>query len=96
MPLNVAYAVAAMYLLASLACFAMYALDKSAARRGRRRTPESRLLLAGLAFGWPGGLLAQRWLRHKSSKPSFLAKFWCTVLLNIVSIASCWYFLRAA
>jgi uncharacterized membrane protein YsdA (DUF1294 family) len=76
--------VAALYLAASALCFAAYARDKSAARaRGRRRTPERTLLLLGLAGGWPGAVLAQQWLRHKSAKASFRAKFWITVLLNV-------------
>jgi uncharacterized membrane protein YsdA (DUF1294 family) len=74
--------IAALYATSSLACFALYAWDKAAARAGRRRTPESTLLLLGLACGWPGGLLAQRWLRHKTSKFAFQWRFWCTVLLN--------------
>jgi uncharacterized membrane protein YsdA (DUF1294 family) len=70
------------YLLASAACFAAYALDKSAARSHARRTPERTLLLLGLAGGWPGAVLAQQWLRHKSAKASFRAKFWATVFVN--------------
>ncbi|MES2152480.1 MAG: DUF1294 domain-containing protein [Pseudomonadota bacterium] len=72
------------YCVASLACFILYALDKSAARAGRWRTPESSLLLLGLACGWPGAALAQQWLRHKTSKSAFLVKFWGTVMLNVV------------
>src|SRR5689334_8283670 len=71
------------YLAASTACFAMYAVDKTAARAGRRRTPENTLLLMGLACGWPGGALAQQWLRHKSSKRSFALRFWLSVLMNV-------------
>ncbi len=74
---------AALYAVASAACFIAYALDKAAARQGRRRTPERTLLLLGLAGGWPGGLAAQRLLRHKSSKTSFLVKFWLTVIVNL-------------
>ncbi len=70
------------YLLVSALCFVAYALDKSAAQSRSRRTPERTLLLLGLAGGWPGALLAQQWLRHKSSKASFQAKFWLTVFLN--------------
>jgi uncharacterized membrane protein YsdA (DUF1294 family) len=70
------------YVLASVVCFAVYALDKAAARSRARRTPERTLLLLGLAGGWPGAVLAQQWLRHKSVKPSFRAKFWVTVLAN--------------
>lgn len=75
--------VGAAYFLASAACFGVYAMDKAAARAGRWRTSENTLLLMGLACGWPGAALAQQWMRHKSSKPSFSARFWATVLLNI-------------
>jgi uncharacterized membrane protein YsdA (DUF1294 family) len=44
------------------------------------------LLLLGLFCGWPGGLLAQRLLRHKSSKTSFQVKFGLTVLLNVALV----------
>ena len=77
---------AALYAIASAACVIAYALDKSAARQGRRRTPERTLLLLGLAGGWPGGLAAQRLLRHKSSKRPFLVKFWLTVGLNLAAL----------
>jgi uncharacterized membrane protein YsdA (DUF1294 family) len=72
-------AVAVAYLLASLACFTAYALDKSAARAGARRTPERTLLLLGLAGGWPGAVLAQQWLRHKTRKQPFQNLFWLSV-----------------
>lgn len=75
--------VAAAYLGASLLCFVVYAMDKSAARAGRWRTSESTLLMLGLLCGWPGAVLAQQWLRHKSSKPSFRARSWLTVVLNV-------------
>jgi uncharacterized membrane protein YsdA (DUF1294 family) len=81
--MRILLAAAAVYGAASLLCFILYAIDKRAARRGQRRMPERTLLLWGLACGWPGALLAQRWLRHKSSKASFLFKFWPTVLLNL-------------
>ncbi|XAH22252.1 DUF1294 domain-containing protein [Xylophilus sp. GW821-FHT01B05] len=63
--------------------FVAYAFDKSAAVAGKWRTPERTLLLLGLVGGWPGGLLAQQLLRHKSSKASFRAAFWGTVVINV-------------
>lgn len=75
--------VGAVYLGASMICFLAYAIDKSAARAGRWRTTENTLLLCGLACGWPGAVLAQQWLRHKSSKTAFLVKFWLTVVFNV-------------
>jgi uncharacterized membrane protein YsdA (DUF1294 family) len=82
------------YLAASLVCFAAYAVDKAAARSGARRTPERTLLLLGLAGGWPGAVLAQRWLRHKSAKPSFRSRFWFTVVLNVGSFVGLAYSYR--
>ncbi|MEF9964296.1 MAG: DUF1294 domain-containing protein [Comamonas sp.] len=74
------------YALASVVTFAWYAWDKAAAQQGHWRTPEKHLWLLGLLGGWPGALLAQRWLRHKSSKPAFLQVFWLTVVLNLVAL----------
>lgn len=70
------------YLGASLAAFSAYALDKSAAQSGRWRTRESTLHLLGLLGGWPGALVAQKLLRHKTRKRSFQLIFWSSVLLN--------------
>jgi uncharacterized membrane protein YsdA (DUF1294 family)/cold shock CspA family protein len=75
-------AIFAIYLAVSSMTFIMYARDKSAAREGAWRTKESTLHLLALAGGWPGALIAQQKLRHKSKKESFLAVFWITVLLN--------------
>ena len=57
-----------LYLAASAFTFIMYAIDKSAAKDGRWRTPESTLHWLSLIGGWPGGLVAQQVLRHKSNK----------------------------
>ncbi|RJG09539.1 DUF1294 domain-containing protein [Massilia cavernae] len=75
-----------LYAVASLVCFTMHALDKSAARAGRRRIPESSLLVSGFAFGWPGGLLAQRWLRHKTAKAAFQLRFRLAAGLNVAML----------
>lgn len=83
-------AVAWFYLAASLAAFAAYALDKSAAKNDQWRTKESTLHLFALAGGWPGALAAQRLLRHKSRKQSFQIVFWATVVLNCCALA--WLF----
>lgn len=76
--------IAAVYVVASLITFFVYALDKSAAQRNAWRTPESTLHFLALAGGWPGALFAQQFLRHKSTKPEFRTVFWATVILNAV------------
>tara|TARA_R110002049_G_scaffold115854_14_gene268112 strand:+ start:24013 stop:24621 length:609 start_codon:yes stop_codon:yes gene_type:complete len=83
LPLAVLVAYAAL----SIVTFIAYALDKSAARHGRWRTPESTLLMLGLAGGWPGALIAQQTLRHKSKKTSFIVALWVTVLVNGIALA---------
>lgn len=79
---RISHLVLAVYLVASLLTFVMYAVDKSAARKGTWRTQESTLHLLSLAGGWPGALVAQQKLRHKSSKQAFRSVFWVTVLVN--------------
>jgi uncharacterized membrane protein YsdA (DUF1294 family)/cold shock CspA family protein len=76
-------AVPALYAGASVVTFLAYARDKSAARNDRWRTKESTLHILGLAGGWPGGLAAQRLLRHKSRKRSFQTVFWLSVIANL-------------
>ncbi|WLD59643.1 DUF1294 domain-containing protein [Salinispirillum sp. LH 10-3-1] len=71
------------YLGISLLTFVIYALDKSAAGSGRRRTPENTLHVLSMIGGWPGALYAQQLLRHKSRKKSFRFVYWLTVLLNL-------------
>ena len=72
----------ALYIAGSLLTFIVYAADKSAAKKGSWRTQESPLHLLSLAGGWPGALIAQQKLRHKSKKQSFRSVFWATVVLN--------------
>lgn len=80
----------AIYMGASLVTFIVYAMDKSAANRGAWRTRESYLHLLSLAGGWPGALVAQQMLRHKTKKLSFRFVFWITVFLNCGAFA--WLF----
>lgn len=75
--------VGGLYLAASVLALLVYANDKAAAEAGRQRVPESTLLLLGLAGGWPGAIVAQQVLRHKSIKVPFRAAFWGSVLVNV-------------
>ena len=70
---------------ASLLTFLVYAIDKSAAQSGAWRISEQTLHLLALAGGWPGALLAQKMLRHKSAKQEFRSVFWGTVGLNVMA-----------
>jgi len=89
--------VAAAYGVMSVTSFAFYAIDKRAARNRAWRTPEKNLLLMGLLCGWPGALLAQQLLRHKTSKRSFQHAFWLTVVANLAGLGwMCWQCARAS
>jgi uncharacterized membrane protein YsdA (DUF1294 family)/cold shock CspA family protein len=81
-----------LYPLMSVATFALYYVDKTAALQGRWRTRETTLQLAGLLGGWPGAVIAQQVLRHKNRKASFQAAFWCIVVLNVaILLVIVWY-----
>ena len=85
-PIQILY----LYLTASTFTFLVYAKDKWAARSGRWRTKESSLHTLALIGGWPGALLAQQLLRHKSRKNAFQFAFWATVVVNCAAFA--WLF----
>ena len=72
------------YGVVSIVTSLLYRLDKSAARRGAWRIQESSLLFIGLVGGWPGAVVAQRILRHKTRKQSFQLAFWVTAVLNSI------------
>lgn len=75
------------YSAMSMATFIVYWLDKRAAARGGWRVAENTLHGLSLLCGWPGALLAQELLRHKSAKPAFRRLFWLTVVLNVLGFA---------
>jgi uncharacterized membrane protein YsdA (DUF1294 family)/cold shock CspA family protein len=72
-----------LYLAMSLATYLLYAMDKSAAQHNQWRIQESSLHLFALLGGWPGALIAQQHLRHKSVKVQFRFVFWITAILNL-------------
>lgn len=61
------------YLVAGASACLVYARDKRAAQRGHRRFPEAKLRRIELLGGAFGAVVAQRVLRHKTSKPGFRA-----------------------
>lgn len=82
--LNGVWLPAAVYLTMSLLAFFLYWRDKRQARAGGWRTPEKILHAVELLGGWPGAMLAQQVLRHKTRKLSFQVLFWLIVLLHEV------------
>jgi uncharacterized membrane protein YsdA (DUF1294 family)/cold shock CspA family protein len=79
--------------------YALYAGDKQSARDRAWRTSENRLHLVELLGGWPAAFVAQRRLRHKTSKPGYQFVFCLIVLLyQFVAIDSLanWTFSKRA
>ena len=74
----------------SLTTFALYGLDKRAARAGSLRTPE--LVLHGLALigGFPGGWAGRAAFRHKTQHPMFTVVL--TVSTALWVVAGVWWF----
>lgn len=75
------------YALLSVITYVVYRSDKSAAVQREWRTSEQVLHGLSVVGGWPGALIAQRWLRHKSKKASFLLAFAMTVVVNLAVLA---------
>jgi uncharacterized membrane protein YsdA (DUF1294 family) len=80
------------YIGLSLVTFLIYAVDKSAARKDKWRTPENTLHLLSLCGGWSGAMLAQQFLRHKSQKQPFRLIFWISLFINLVLLL--WFILK--
>ncbi|MGQ0619849.1 MAG: DUF1294 domain-containing protein [Panacagrimonas sp.] len=70
----------------SMIAYVLYAWDKVSAQGGRWRTQESTLLMVGLLGGWPGALIAQQTMRHKTAKKSFQAAFWISSMINVAAL----------
>jgi uncharacterized membrane protein YsdA (DUF1294 family) len=74
------------YAITSLISFIIYWWDKYKARKDKWRTPENNLHILSLIGGWPGALIAQQTLRHKSSKKSFRIGLWITIIVNFIAL----------
>ncbi|MCB1645720.1 MAG: DUF1294 domain-containing protein [Pseudomonadales bacterium] len=79
--------VGAVFGIFSSITYLYYAIDKRAAIKGTWRVPENTLHFLALCCGWPGALLAQDNLRHKTRKVSFRLVFVITALVNASAIA---------
>ena len=81
-------AVLAVYATMSAITFVAYGIDKSFARRGKRRINETTLHLLALLGGWPGALLAMPLFRHKRRKTSFVAVLGLIMLVHALAITA--------
>jgi uncharacterized membrane protein YsdA (DUF1294 family)/cold shock CspA family protein len=72
-----------LYPLMSLITLALYADDKSRAKKGVWRISEKTLHICEFLGGWLGGFVAQRKLNHKSTKPAYQFEFWTIVTIHL-------------
>jgi uncharacterized membrane protein YsdA (DUF1294 family)/cold shock CspA family protein len=86
--LKLPIAIIGLYIIGSIASYIAYSMDKSAAQKGQWRIKESTLMVFALIGGWPGALIAQRLLHHKTKKQSFQIGFWIIVVINCVLFLS--------
>ncbi|MEQ8928134.1 MAG: cold shock and DUF1294 domain-containing protein, partial [Fulvivirga sp.] len=74
--------IAMIYIFASFITYITYSIDKASAQSGSWRIPESTLHMMSFLGGWPGALVAQARLRHKTRKPVFRFVFYATIIMN--------------
>ncbi|HRH76099.1 MAG TPA: DUF1294 domain-containing protein [Cellvibrionaceae bacterium] len=76
------------YGVLSTMTYGLYAWDKNAAVQGNWRIAENNMQLIALLGGWPGALIAQQQLRHKSKKFSFKCVLWASIVINLALFAA--------
>jgi uncharacterized membrane protein YsdA (DUF1294 family)/cold shock CspA family protein len=75
--------VPAAYFTVSFITFFVYSWDKDSAEAGDRRVAENTLHFLELLGGWPGALVAQYCIRHKTAKLGFQIIFWLVALAHL-------------
>jgi uncharacterized membrane protein YsdA (DUF1294 family) len=68
--------------VANLASFAMFGIDKRRARAGQRRISERTLLVSALVSGTLGAWVGMSVFRHKTAKRSFRARMVATSAID--------------
>jgi uncharacterized membrane protein YsdA (DUF1294 family) len=79
------------FLILNGIAFTLTAYDKHLAKAQKRRIPERTLLSFVFFGGTIGSGLAMLIFRHKTSKKSYLLKFW---LIVIVQLSIGWFYLN--
>lgn len=69
-------------LVCSIIAFVMFWRDKQLAKSDLQRIPERTLHTVAILGGWPGSVLGQQLIRHKSQKLSFRFALWAIVILH--------------
>lgn len=74
-------------IVVNVATFFTFVWDKYRAIRSGWRVSEKTLLLLTAVGGWLGAMIAQSVFRHKTTKTSFVWKFWVIIVVWIICTA---------
>lgn len=80
-------------LLINLSTFLAWGWDKRAAKKGKRRVPEKRLLWMAFWLGAPGAWLGVRVFRHKTIKRGFRLRLIAISVLQVLLLLT-WLYVR--
>ena len=83
-----------LFLVLNLSAFALIGYDKYLAKNRKRRISENTLLILVVLGGTIGSGIAMLFFRHKTSKKSYLLRFWAIALIQIVVMVLYFYFLK--
>ncbi len=75
-------------LVINIITFCVFWWDKGAAREGRWRVPESRLLALALIGGSLGAVAGQQLLRHKTRKEPFRSNLMLIVAVHLLTLVA--------
>ena len=64
--------------------FLLMGYDKKLAKRNQRRISEKALLTSAMLGGSIGSGIGMLYFRHKTSKNSYLIKFWSVVIIQLI------------
>lgn len=70
------------YFFMSLVSFILFFIDKKRSTSDGWRIKEYYLHLVELLGGWPGALLGQKFIRHKTKKTSYKIVLWLIILVH--------------
>ncbi|HYC54609.1 MAG TPA: cold shock and DUF1294 domain-containing protein [Candidatus Binatia bacterium] len=82
------------YMVMSILTYGFYFADKRRAERSEWRLTETTLHVLEALGGWPGALLAQAGLRHKTRKMEYQVILWAIIAVHI-GAWSIWYLRRS-
>ncbi|WP_318641792.1 DUF1294 domain-containing protein [Flavobacterium ardleyense] len=76
------------FLLAiNIFAFLLMGYDKKLAKTRKRRISEKALLTSAMVGGSIGSGIGMLYYRHKTSKNSYLIKFWSIVIVQIIALS---------